>query len=592
MPLDIPGSISPIPGVNTSTKYSKLYNNQFFDYLSEQLPRDHKGMLQWCEVVYANTPVVVNAVRMLINYPITELVYKSEAKEIREDTKKLLEDHLDIYSHILSLGLDFYIYGNALRNIYFPFTRFLECASCGTQTNIKQAKFEVKRFEFVKTCGNCKDKRKAKLVDKPNKSMEDLRLVSWNPKQFELLTNEITGETSYYYSLNPDTKMLLMKGEMTLLKTIPEIFIRAAKEGRSIKMGDNFYHFKTGSISGMSSGWGISPLVPTLKLYLYVAILRKAVESIGLEHITPQRILYPQGTSNDPSIMSSMGKWREHMQKALEAWRRDPNYVMMAPYPTGVVNIGSQGRSLMPTNEIKAAEEDMLRALDVPPEFVFGSSSLQNSPISLRILENRLRPYVSQVTSYINWIIDTINAQYGKQYCHVEFTPFKLSDDLMQKQLMVSLMGNGVSKTTIQETLSLDPDDERNKLKQETLDDMRVQRELQEEQAEEEASLARQVKDEQQAQGTGTIPQYNQQQMIAQAQLQAQQLLAVPYEERRSYLAQIQNQDYVMWALITKQMETLRDNLKDEEGKGGVLASGGGVGGVGGAGGTGSAGQI
>ena len=45
--------------------------------------------------------------------------------------------------------------------------------------------------------------------------------------------------------------------------------------------------------------------------------------------------------------------------------------------------------------------------------------------------------------------------------------------------------------------------------------------------------------------------------MIAQAQQLAVQLAQYPYEERRSQLAQLQNEDYVMWALVSKQMESL-----------------------------------
>ena len=554
--------ISKVPGVNTATKYSRLYNNQFFDYLSEQLPTNHQDMFRWCEVVYGNTPVVVNAVRMLINYPITSLIYKSDSEKVRTATKQLLEDDLDIYGHLLNLGLDYYIYGNAFRNIYFPFTRFLKCSVCDEEVNIAHATYEVKRGEFILECSKCQQKRKASIEDKQNDNLSDIKLVSWNPKNIELNSNPITGDTTYYYSIPGELKLSIHRGDLNAVRSIPEVFIRATKASRQIKMSDNFFHFKTSTISGFSTGWGLSPLVPVLKLYLYISILRKSVEAIGLEHITPQRILFPQSTTSDPSIMSNMTTWKEQVQKALQAWRKDPNYVMLAPYPTGVANIGSQGRALMPTAEIKAAEEDMLRALDVPIEFVFGSNNLQNSPVSLRILENRLRPYVAQVTRYVNWVINTINAQYGKNFCPVEFTPFTLADDMMKKQLLISMQGNGVSRTTIQESLDLNPDEEREKIKNETLDDLKQQKELEREQHALENDIANQAVDEQEAEQQGTIPKYNQQKLIANAQLQAQGLLQIPYEERRSALAQLQNEDYVMWALVTKQMESLRDAAK------------------------------
>ena len=92
--------------------------------------------------------------------------------------------------------------------------------------------------------------------------------------------------------------------------TLPEVFLKAFAQQKQVQFNDNFYHLKTASVAGYSSGWGVSPLAPALKLYLYNSILRKSVESIGIEHITPQRILYPQGTSSDPSLGSSMGRWK------------------------------------------------------------------------------------------------------------------------------------------------------------------------------------------------------------------------------------------------------------------------------------------
>ena len=116
-----------------------------------------------------------------------------------------------------------------------------------------------------------------------------------------------------------------------------------------------------------------------------------------------------------------------------------------------------------------------------------------------------------------------------------------------------------MSRSTLQEALNLDPDKERERQKQEQLDDHDTQREVEKELQQREQDIATQAREQEQEQATGFPSQYNQQKMIAAAQQQAMQLLSIPYEQRRSVLSQLQNEDYVMWALVSKQLEMMRD---------------------------------
>lgn len=545
-------------------RMNRLYNNPHFDYLSEMLPRDIKDMFKWCEVVFTNTPVVVNGIKKLVNYPLTEFKYNTESEGVRKETKKFLEDDLNIREHLLSLGTDYHIYGNAFRSLYFPFTRFLKCKRCHTETNVSFAQYKMKQFNFVLKCGHCRTEGVAEIVDKFSTDPAGVKLVTWDPKTMDLHTNPITGATDFFYTLPKNLISGILNGNPNIVETLPLIFLDSMRKKKAIRLSQNFYHFKAPTIAGHASGWGISPLVPVMKLYMYVAILRKASEAIGMEQITPQRVLFPQATTNDPSVMSSIARWQTEIKKALDIWRKDPNYVMTAPFPTGVVNLGSQGKALMPTAEIKQAEEDMLRALDIPTEFVFGGTNINSSPIALRLMENQLTPYVGQITRYVNWILETVNAKYGKSFCRVEFTPFTLADDLMEKQLIMSLAGQsgGVSKRTIQETFNLDPDEERERLKVEAVDAAKDAKETERRIGELHQDAAARAADELQQQEMDNIPAYNQQKLIAKAQQLAQQLMTVPYEERKSYLAQLENEDYVMWALVGKQLEILHKAQK------------------------------
>lgn len=558
--------VSPVGGSGAiiNSRYTRLYNNPHFDYLTEMLPKDIKQLFQWCEIVYNSMPVIANGVRKLINYPITDFSYISDSEEIRKKTRELTKI-IKLKKVLLDFGNDYYIYGNVFRTIYLPFKRFLVCKDCHTEIAIDNCEFKIQKKMILLKCPNCMSYKKADIEDRSTHEKDMIRIVRWDPKQIELSHNPITGGMTYYYALPKTFLDAVGRGDLTVFRDTPKIFIEAALAGRNVRMGTNFYHAKTSGMAGYASGWGIPPLMPTLKGYMYIAVLRRAAEAIGMEHITPQRIVFPQGANTtDPCVMTNLGRWKDEITKSFERWRMDPNYIMTAPYPTGMVNIGSQGRQLIPTEEIKDARMEMALALDIPPGLIMGDTNIQNSAVSLRILENQLTPYVSQLTEFTNWMIMQINAHLKGEYCEIELVPFKLADDLMNKQLLMQAMGSTVSRTTLQEVFNLDPDRERERMEQEQIADSRMQTEIERKIRKDQENAAAQAIDAEQSLATGMPSPYNQQKMIAMAQEQAMQMMQVPYEERKSMLAELQKEDYVMWALVSKQLEMLHAQEKQQ----------------------------
>lgn len=564
----MPVSLSPVPGmsnlvgVSGNNRYMRMYNNPFFDYLTQQLPRNHQEMFRWCELMYFSAPVIVNAVKKLTSYPVTSFQFVSDSEKVREDTEKFV-DSIKLLDHLLEVGLNYYVYGNYFSSVYFPFTRMLVCESCKSDFNIASMDYKLTRNKFKYECPGCKKHTTGTLKDIPYRKPADVKLVTWDAKQIELIKNPITSACEYYYRLPKTIETGIMNSTPTIVNTLPSIYLDAFFMRRQVQFTSNFYHMKTPSVSGHASGWGISPLMPALKIFLYSAILRKSVEAIGLEHITPRRILYPEATTTDPTIGSNLIQWRQMITRGLEMWREDPNYVLVAPYPTGMVNIGGTGATNMPSNEIKEAEQDMLRAVDVPVELVYGATSVNNTPVALRMLENQLRPLTTCYENYANWVIDRVNAKYNLEYCHVTLTPFKLMDDVMQKQLLLQSVGNFAAASTAMEALGLSPDKEKDKLKEEAVEALQNQKDLENEQKKIEQDISTQVTQDAEAEVNGTVPEYQQQKMIAQAEMTAQELLSMPQGPRASALAQLQNEDFVMHAVVRQIMQTMQNRGED-----------------------------
>lgn len=248
------------------------------------------------------------------------------------------------------------------------------------------------------------------------------------------------------------------------------------------------------------------------------------------------------------------------MTESIKRWRRDPGHQALAPYPTGVQNVGSQGRGLLPTNEIKEARNEMLLALSIPPDLVYNPSGVQKSTVALAMLENQLKPLKSELEDYANWVIDMLNSKYGLELSEIELQEFSLTDDNQNKQFLLQGAGEGgVSNTTVMESLGLDPHQERENMKTEKLKQYEMEKDIEQRMRDIDQDVSQQTAEEQAAQQDGTIPQYDQQKLIAKANSIAQQLIQVPYEQRRSYTAQLQNEDAVMHALVSQQLEQLHD---------------------------------
>jgi hypothetical protein len=182
------------------------------------------------------------------------------------------------------------------------------------------------------------------------------------------------------------------------------------------------------------------------------------------------------------------------------------------------------------------------------------------------MLDNQLTPYMSQITNYVNWIINMVNNKYNINLCNVSFTNIKFSDDILKIQMLSQFAQTGVvSKTTMQETLGIDAGRERELLKKETIESKEDEKEVADTITRMQQDMADQAISDELNNNSDEIPQYNQQKLIAKAQTLAMQLVSAPLEQRQSYMAKLQNEDYVMWSLVRAQMDNMKQSTTGAE---------------------------
>ncbi len=558
-------------GLKRGGLHSSPYNLQSQLYT----PRRLKELFKWCEFLFYNSPQVYAALRKFGEYPITDFTYETPNISLKKKYKNLLEVTLRTREFLVELTMDKYVYGNAFISMYQPFLRYLKCTRCGDLTNIKNLSYEFSydKLQFKYTCPNCKHS-----VTAGEKEVEDRKLllsrginfIRWDPKLMDVDHNPITDQAIYYYTIPKDLVTRVRHGHRNLIDTLPLSFLKTIKEDKQFKFAPNaIRHLKVGGPAGISPQWGLPPILPALPMFHFVASLRKANEAIASDYMVPLRVLHPgKGASPmDPVTSISLENWKDNMKESFGEWRKDPLHVMFAPIPVETAQVGGQGRALLTLGEIQEAEKGMVSSLGVPLEFIYGGLTGQGMEATLRLIENQLQTHISDLKDTVQWIADSCAKFLGWSKLKTGMTPFRITDDYAQKQVIMQLYQQGVqtgdqmiSESTIMELNNLDVDKERERIKQETLDKVRAQQDLELEIKKIQNNMAQQI---QMAAQDGTVS-YDQQKIIGQADQIVAQLMNLDPGMRKSHLDALQVEDYILYSVVIQRMEQQEQTLQGQ----------------------------
>jgi hypothetical protein len=545
-----------------SSRGGASHPNPMFDFLSGFAPRKIKDLFRWVEYLYYNSAHIFAALKKFAEYPITNIEFDTDNQNLKKNWERVLDEVIKIKGVAIKSGRDLHLYGNSFVSIYHPFNRFLICSNCNARSGIKNLKykFKLKSLAFSYRCPSCHQNVNGKLKDERSPDEKRINIIHWDPKLMDINYNPITGESKYYYTIPQDIKSKVEKGDTHIINTMPIEFLRAIRDDKVFEFATGqIYHMKIDPPAGIESQWGFPPLTSTIKLFFYAAILRKANEAIAMDHIVPFRVLHPAPISGnaDPAQHMNLMKWRQEMEQNIKKWRRDPLHIMFAPAALGVTMMGGQGRSLLTLGEVKEAEDNIIAAMGIPREFLYGGLSFTGSAITLRMLENQLETYAEYQNEQLKWIISQVGKILGWKEISANFTPFKLVDDVQQKQSLMHLqqMSPMISNDTMFSLHDIDIGKERSKRKQETLDETRHQMDIQREVQKIQENLAEQAMQEAN-QGAGLN--YNPQAIIAQAEEMIQQIAQMDPGTVQSHLHHLKNEDPVLYAVIKDRWQTHR----------------------------------
>ena len=541
-------------GVGGSGGSYAMTKSPYFSIANQFLPRNLHDVIRWARYITLQSPVTTEVVRKLSTYPITDFVIDSEHRDTVALYKKIFNS-FKLKTSLHDIGFDYHTLGNVFLSVYFPIQRTLTCPHCKTEHNAKTAPFaEFKNFEFVGRCPVCSTTARFLRKDTKSVNIDDMNIIKWDPLNISVNHNIITGEYEYYYRVPNEVRRKVMQGDRLFVDSVPWGFIEAVRNKQDFKFDkDSVYHMKNVSTGHMVDGVSIPPLISQYHLVFYIATLRKANEAVANDYMSPMRVIFPQMQSgnSDPVVAMSMKNFVGNMQANLTQFKQDQNHITIAPVPIGYQAISGEGKTLLVSQEIAQAEESLLLSMGVSRELLSGTTNWTSSTVGLRMLENTLNSYVSQVEEMIQWVMGRTSRYLGVDHCKVTLVPFKLTDDESLRQFLMSAVQNGnASWSTLYESYGIDYEDELRRIREDAAAAARNKIE-----SDIEVERATYLASKDASERLGKDEEYKS--ALSRAQQLAEQLAQVDETTKRQTLNQLKLEDLATYLMTSKLLEEI-----------------------------------
>jgi hypothetical protein len=591
------------------------------------MPTDNKTALKWCEHIFMSNETLRMAVERIISYFLTDLEIGaiSKRKALGEDVKDkwytLLHNQLGILPQLQAIDRDLFCYGNAFVSIMVPFKRLLMCKGC------KQAVFALKEvyenpifnfafndYSFHATCPKCSYRGSWLVKDEPDNRPDRLIIKRWSVHDMQILHNPITEEKDYFLRIHGTYKSELKgtKPPLFHLERTSLEMLKAIKHNMLFRFEPNtIYHMSEPTLSGLfSRGWGISRLITTFRQAWYVQVLRRYNEAIALDYVIPFRVITPaerggsSAASRDILLSANAGDFMSQVRKMIRVRRQNPATWFTLPFPVDYKVLGGDASQLAPRDLLDQGLETLLNGIGTPVELYKGSLQLQAAPVAMRLFEATWYHLVHSNNECLRWIVDRVASILSWEKVSIKHQRVQHADDMQRHMALLQLMmGGTISQTTGLRALGLDFMDELRQLQEEARGQQRQQENMQEEMETE--TFGKQV-----AQGAlpgaqpgappggqggqpAAAPMPGQQvdpntgqpvagpvtsmvqnnfmpqtpdDMLAQAQSLAQQLLGLPESQKDSELRMLKQKNEVLHSLVKAQLDKIRGQARSQGG--------------------------
>lgn len=590
------------------------FADPFQTYSNQIYPKTVREVFEWAEWLWMRHGIYSQAIKRSVRYFLNSIELYGE--DVGLDTRKEYEQRLlqdqGILDKIATIGDDYCAFGNSFTSVSLPITRNLICPvkGCGLSRSLDKLQegtdYSWENFQFIGTCPQC-GRRSTFLRHDTLEQREDteLQVIRWQPQDIDIDSCPLTGEARYYYRPSGDLKSKITSGDPLTLQTIPWEFVTAVKENRRIEFNrDTFLHLKTNVCAHMLErmrGYGLPMFMSNFGQVVQLQILERFNEAIAHDYIVPLRLLTPALMANgmDPLQTLGMNNFMGSARRMLQEHRQDPTSWHTMPAPLQYHMIGGEARQLVPVELIDRTLDNLLTSMGIATEFYRGTLQTGGPPIGLRMFEKTWIHHITNITTWLNWYLKKCNQFLLWKEVRGRLVMTSVAEDDVSKQVKLNLAASQViSNHTALRAFNIDPDYERERMKEE-------QRQMAEDMREEGAreNKAQMLDEYMQMAPAGTIPPNAAQanmglppgeaappmaggvmpagggmgsapiggtggptmdQMTAEAEQMANQLLISPPNIRRTELTNLKAQNPTLHALVKQSLADLEQGIKSD----------------------------
>lgn len=590
------------------------FPDPWFDYATLDLPRTMSDVLRYGTRLWYANGIYRSAMERIASFFITELEYVADDDSDRDKYK----NYFDKINYKTILGLLAYEYtalNNCFSSVSVPFRRFLVCPACKSRFPISKVDYTwTGDFEFQGKCNACRKHVTFKRRDLRVEGDDDeLVFHIWNPLQMFIEYNRYSNKREFYYQIPSQDVAAIRGGKRIMLEHTPWELVETAKQSGQNKLfrfhDDAMFFMSDPPLSTMdSSGWGMPKFLPVARQAFMSQMLHRGNEALVMDYIVPKRFLCPDTASPmDAAQAVSLGMMRQQVLGMMANHRKDPAAVDFMPLPLRQVTVGGEGQQLVTHEMLTASNTEILDSIGIPGELHRGNLAVQAAPLAIRLFQQMFDHIYSQLNGWCQWTANKISKLKNWPRIEVYLRPSTIADDVERKQILLQLASaQKVSDTTALSLLDIDPEREEDRMRSE----LRRRTEAEREQAKEDAktqemdALVEQFSQQAQAMQPGgappggmppmggmppgggggamsSVPTSSQgalsvQDLLAQAEQQAQQLLGLDETTRRRELRALKQNDEYMHALVNSKIEDLR-SMARTDGANMLLQGGGGM---------------
>ena len=578
-------------------------------------PKTLAEVLGWAEELWMHHGMYSQAIRKAVRYFCTDIEVEGDSinKESKGRYEKQLKDTFDLMQELGRVGDDYVAFGNSFTSLHIPIIRNLTCTKCGLRAPASKLRksYKFSSGKFSGKCPKCHKDVTYKRDDTPVPKAKLKPVISyWPPQYMEIVENPVTRTTEYSIRICEYEELYtgVTQGHHIFIEELPWEIIEAIAANAMFKFEQGqIFHMKTQPITSLTPslrGWGLPLFMAEFETALLVHMLDKYTEAIVVDYLVPFRVLTPTPTSSgnpdsDPMLTMDMQAFSSHILGMLERHTQNPTGWNFLPVPLQYQVLGGEAKSLIPVDLMEFFEKRLLYSMGIPPELYKDGANASAGPIlTFKMFEKTWQHFVNALNAWLTWLARRIGEIMNWGQVKVNLVPVQLHEDPTIREIKLSLAAsNEISRDTAYRPLGIDLDKERAKIMQEeedfneeieqrqkALSEKEVTKQLVIQPPVAEQILAAEQAEQEQAAGGGMPPPAGMpmptgpavaggqdasqtlEGLMNEAQQMAQQIYAMPSEQRRSQLINLAHTNETLHAQV-KAVLTDMDRQAEAQGR-------------------------